>query len=89
MNRRAAACVPLRGCTTLLRIHIRCAPSISLFFLLFFANCILPLTGTTDSVQLSPGHMVDEGLRFVLGEEVRPEFFVTADTRPPLLCWSA
>lgn len=40
-------------------------------------------------VQVSPWHMVDEGLRFVLREEVRPELLVTADSRPALLCWSA
>lgn len=40
-------------------------------------------------VQVSPWHVVDKGLRFVLREEVGPELLVTADTRPALLCWSA
>lgn len=40
-------------------------------------------------VQVSPWHVIDEGLRFVLREEVRPELLVTADPRPALLCWSA
>lgn len=32
-----------------------------------------------------PGHVVDEVLRSVLREEVRPELLITADPRPGLL----